>query len=838
MGQFTTNERAALSTSLTVGLTSVEARRRYERDGPNEPAPHRRRSLVVQLAGLFANPLVVILLVASAVSAVLHDVASAAIIGVIVLLSVALNFVQSFRSHRAAERLREQASITACVRRDGEWREVPRREVVRGDVVRLVAGDLIPADARLIEARDLHVQQSSLTGESLPVEKSLHHDASQPSSDAPLHLDDAVAVFFGSSVVSGTATAVVAAIGPATVFGDIAQRLAARPPETEFDRGTRRFSFLILQTVVVLVSFLFLASAVLHREPLQSLLFAVALAVGLTPEFLPMIVAVTLARGAERMGRKQVIVKHLAAMQNFGSIDILCSDKTGTLTEGRMELDSCVDPLGRPADSVFLLAYLNSRHESGIKSPLDDAVLRRDRPEIEGYRKIDEAPFDFERRRSSVVVEADGRRQLISKGAPEGMLDVCTTLELDGETCPLDDARRRQCLETFHRYSAQGLRTLAVATRRVPVQEAYRASDERQMTLAGFVMFADRPRAEAADAVRSLHADGVQIKILTGDNELVTQHVCRQLQLDFGEPLVGDDLDRLTDASLAHVAEQTTIFARLSPQQKNRVIAALKSRGHVVGYLGDGINDAPSLHAADVGISVHSAVEVARDAADIILVEHSLNVLHEGILEGRRAFGNVMKYLLMGTSSNFGNMFSMAIAAVFLPFLPMLPLQILLNNFLYDLAQVTIPTDHVDESFLHKPRRWDIRLIRDFMLVVGPISSLFDMLTFAVLLHGLHATERRFHTGWFLESLATQTLVLFVIRTAGNPFRSRPSRALTVAVVMVVLTGLALPWTPLAEILGFEPLPAVYFGFLITATTAYLSLVELAKRRLLKRYLD
>jgi Mg2+-importing ATPase len=813
------------------GLTGEEAGARLAEAGPNEPSPARNAGSAVQLLRLFANPLVLILLFASGVSAFLGEVVSASIIVGIVLLGVAVNFVQTYRSQRAVERLREGVAPTATVLRDGSWREIPRRELVPGDVIRLVAGDLVPADARLLRAKDMHVQQAALTGESMPVEKEAA-EAAEPSRQLT---DMCHTVFLGTSVVCGTATAVVELTGRATAFGDIAARLAARPPETEFERGTRRFSLFIMETVLFLVLFVFLMSIALRHDPLQSLLFAVALAVGLTPEFLPMIVAVTLAQGAVHMARKKVIVKHLAAMQNFGSMDILCSDKTGTLTSGTMVLHQQLDPLGRPTERVYLLAYLNSFHETGIKSPLDGAILQAGQPDIQAYCKLDEVPFDFERRRLSVVVEKAGERLLVTKGAPEGVLAVCSAYEVDGQRHPLDAEARRQCEATYRGLGAQGHRVLAVAYRPVGQQEAYRAADERDLVLVGFLAFFDPPLEDAADALNDLRSDGVQVKILTGDNELVARHVCAQVGLDGSRIVLGDEVDRMTDTALAHVAEQTTVFARVSPAQKNRVILALKRRGHVVGFLGDGINDAPSLHAADVGISVATAVDVARDAAEIILLERSLRVLHSGIIEGRKAFGNVMKYLLMGTSSNFGNMFSMAAASLFLPFLPMLPAQVLLNNFLYDLAQVTIPTDNVDPTFIHKPRRWDISLIRDFMVFIGPISSLFDFLTFWALLTIFRGSEAHFHTGWFVESLATQTLVLFVNRTAGNPLRSRPSLPLTVTVLLVVLVGGALPFSPLAGPLGFTPMPAGFFLFLVGVTSSYLLLVEVVKRRLMRR---
>ncbi len=815
------------------GLTSEEAQQRLATIGPNEPTSVQRAALLRQLLTFLTNPLVLILLIASVIAGGLGEVVNAIIIGVMVLLSVALNFAQTARSQQAADRLRAQVAPTATVMRDGEWQELPRRQIVPGDFIRLGAGDLVPADAQLIEAHDLHVQQAALTGESLPVEKEA---IEPPPGVAPTEAQNRV--FLGTSVVSGTAIALVTATGRATMFGDIAARLAARPPETEFERGTRHFGLLIMRTVIFLVLFVFLVNVVARRNLFESLLFAIALAVGLTPEFLPMITSVTLGQGALHMARQKVIVKHLAAIQNFGSIDVLCSDKTGTLTSGDMALSQMLDPLGQPSERVSLLAYLNSVHETGIKSPLDMAILKHASLDVQSYQKLDEVPFDFERRRLSVAVEHAGERLLITKGAPESVLACCTSYEINGAQHPLDAQTQEQCEATYKHLSAQGYRVLAVAVRSLPMQEAYRLQDERELVLVGYLAFFDPPREDAAEVLAGLHRDDIKVKILTGDNELVARHVCEQVGLDPERIVLGEELDRMTDAALAHMVEQSTIFARVSPAQKNRIILALKSRHHVVGFLGDGINDAPSLHAADVGISVSTAVDVAKDAAEIILLERSLRVLHQGILEGRKAFGNVMKYLLMGTSSNFGNMFSMAGAVLFLPFLPMLPTQILLNNFLYDLAQVTIPTDNVDASFVQKPHHWDISLIRNFMIFIGPISSIFDFLTFFMLLYVFQASEALFHTGWFVESLATQTLVLFIIRTAGNPLRSRPSRPLAMTTVLIVIVGIMLPFTPLAGPLGFTPLPLIYFAFLAGMTITYLFLVELVKHWLMRGMLS
>jgi len=811
-----------------AGLTAEEAQARLDQFGPNEPAATKHHSFLSDLLHAFANPLVLILVIAAVVSAFVGEKVDAGIIGIIVLLSMAIDFAQTYRSQRAIEQLRERVAPTASVLRGGEWKEIPRRDVVPGDVVRLSAGDLVPADARLLIARDLYVLQAALTGESLPAEKEATGEPASTKADAHNM------VFLGTSIVSGTATAEVVQTGARTAFGDIAARLVARPEETAFDKGLRGFSHLLARTVFFLVFFLIVVSIARHRDMLQSLLFAVALAVGLTPEFLPMITSVTLSKGAVAMAHKKVIVKHLSAIQNLGSLDVLCSDKTGTLTAGTMTLDRSLDPFGTPSGRTLELAYLNSKFETGIRSPLDEVILHQPAPKMEDYTKCDEIPFDFERRRLSVVVEQKSQRILITKGAPEGIIPLLSGYELEGKVILIGEDTAKRIRQISDELNSQGFRSLAVAYVEVPARANYSVQDERNLILGGFLSFSDEPLADAAQVLASLKQDGVEVKVISGDNDRVTGHVCTQVGIEPGRIITGEDLDRMTDPALAHVAEETRVFARISPSQKNRILLALKHNGHAVGFMGDGINDAPSLHAADVGISVSSAVDVAREAADVILVEPGLRVLHDGIVEGRKAFGNVMKYLLMGTSSNFGNVFSMAGASIFLPFLPVLPTQILLNNMLYDLAQITIPTDNVDDTYLKKPQHWDISLIRNFMLFIGPISSIFDFLTFYVLLHFFRTSEAQFHTGWFVESLATQTLVLFVIRTSKNPLRSRPSGPLMATCLAVVAIGLYLPFSPLAGVLGFTPLPAAYFAFLAVATGAYLLLVEVAKRRLLR----
>ncbi|MFL6414312.1 MAG: magnesium-translocating P-type ATPase [Bryobacteraceae bacterium] len=817
-------------TPSPTGLSSGEAERRLYQYGPNEPATRKSRSGLVAFLSLFLNPLSALLLIAATFSVFLGQVVDACIIFLVVALGTGLNFLQTYRSERAVELLRHQVRTTVSVLRDDKWQEVPRHTIVPGDVVRVFPGDLVPADSVLVASKDLFVQQSSLTGESLPVEKIV--DSTKGSSDDP---NASHMVFLGTAVVSGTGTAIVSATGSGTVFGAIASRLAERHPETEFETSLRRFGLLIMRVVFFLVVFLITVSIALHRDPFESLLFAIALAVGLTPEFLPMITSVTLAREAVEMAKSKVIIKRLPAIQNLGSIDVLCSDKTGTLTIGVMKLSRSIDCFGRDSDHVLFLARVNSEFEMGIHNPLKEAILATPCDENAAYTKCGEIPFDFERRLISIVVEDErGQRMMITKGAPESVLERCTSFWTEAGHQPFSAEARLASRAIFTSLSSEGFRTLAVAFNDVGRREDYSRHDEANLVLAGYVAFEDPVRWDVSQTVSALKEDGVQLKILTGDNELVTKHICNQVGLDTSDVVLGEDLAKMTDSALDHVVEQTSVFARVSPAQKNRIILALRRRSHVVGYLGDGVNDAPSLHTADVGISVDTATDVAREAADIILVEPGLDVLHAGIVQGRRASGNVLKYLLMSTSSNFGNMLSMAGASLFLPFLPMLPTQILLNNFLYDLSQVTIPTDTVDPIYLQSPQRWNMSLIQKFMVVIGPVSSVFDFITFFVLLHYFRASERQFHTGWFVESLATQTLVLLIIRTSGSAIKSRPSWPLLFSILAVVFIALLIPITPVAAALGFTPLPLRFFGFLLACTAAYLGSVEFAKRRIFR----
>ena len=812
-----------------AGLSHAEARARLARYGPNTLALHPERSLVVEFLHRFRNPLVLILIAASVVSALTGQVASFVIITLLVLFSVTLDFVQEYRAGRAAERLRRSVQVHARVLRDGAEKDIPATRVVPGDVALLAAGDLVPADGILLEARDLHANQALLTGEPFPVDKAagaLGLESAELSAASN-------ALFMGTSVVSGTARLLIYRTGAATAIGQIARSLSLEPPPTSFETGIRRFGMLIMRLTVLMVLFVLMVNVALHRPLLESFLFAVALAVGLTPELLPMVVSVTLARGALRMAAKRVIVKRLAAIENLGSMDTLCTDKTGTLTDARISLERHVDLTGSDSERVLMLAYLNSFFETGLKSPLDEAILKHDHLDVRRWKKIDEAPFDFERRRVSVLVDDGERRMLIVKGAAEEVLARSTRYESRaGEAAhALDVTTRAAARGQRDALGREGFRALGIALRELPrTHTDARPGDEADLVFAGFAAFLDPPKAGADKALAVLRESGIDVKILTGDNELVTQHICAKLGLPVTEVLTGAEIARLDDHALQARAAKANLFCRVSPMQKNRIILALKKRGRVVGYLGDGINDAPALHSADVSLSVDSAVDVAKEAADLILTKRDLMVLHDGVREGRRTFANIRKYIMMGTSSNFGNMFSMAGASLFLPFLPMLPTQILLNNVLYDLSEVAIPLDRVDEAEVRAPQSWDMAFVRNFMWIIGPVSSLFDFLTFYVLLAVLNAREALFQTGWFVESLATQVLVIFVIRTRGNPLASRPHPALATASLLAVAVAIVLPFTPLGLRFGFEPPPGQFFAILVVLVLAYLGLVEVIKR--------
>jgi len=819
----------------TTGLSKVEARSRLAKFGPNLFRDHQDRSLLLQFLSRFKNPLVLLLLVASAISALTGEMTNFVIITVMVLLSVTLDFVQEHRAGKAAESLRKSVSLQARVIREGESINVPVTEVVPGDLAVLSAGDMVPADGLVLEAHDLFVKQALLTGESYPVEK---HPGALAADVTELQ-DATNAVFMGTTVISGSARMRVVKTGTGTAIGAIADSLTRQPPPTAFEIGTHRFGLLIMRLTILLVLFVLLVNAFMHKPWLDSFLFAVALAVGLTPELLPMVVSVTLSRGALHMAKKRVIVKRLAAITDLGSMDVLCTDKTGTLTEAKIRLEQHVDPQGKPSERVLELAYLNSFFETGLKSPLDDAILAHENIDVSAWKKIDEVPFDFERRRVSVLLDKGNSRLLVVKGASEEIIGLCTRYEQQGNEAqiPLDKVSREKIHGEHIALEKEGFRVLGIAWREVPLDHSDAViGDETELVFAGFAGFLDPPKESAGTALAALKDSGVTVKIVTGDSELVTQHVCAQLNLAVIGVLTGKEIAQMDDSALRIRVETTNLFCRVNPSQKDRVILALKARGHVVGYLGDGINDAPSLHSADVGLSVDSAVDVAKEAADMILLDQDLNVLLDGVLEGRRTFGNIMKYIMMGTSSNFGNMFSMAGAALFLPFLPMLPTQILLNNILYDLSEVPIPLDKVDPEELRRPRIMDMNFIRNFMLVIGPISSAFDFLTFYVMLSVLKANETLFQTGWFVESLSTQVLVIFIIRTRGNPFKSRAHPILVATSLSVMVTGAVLPFTSLGAYFGFVPPPAQFYAILAAMVVIYLVMVEVAKRGFYRWY--
>lgn len=820
--------------STPNGLTKRQAAAFLKRYGPNQFHPQRRNALLFQFLSKFSNPLVIVLLVASAISALTGDAASFIIISLIVFMSVTLDFIQEYSAGKEAEKLHQSVTVHVQALRDGKSQAISLSSLVPGDVVLLAAGDLIPGDGRILEAKDFFVNQSLLTGEPYPVEKK----PGELPDEAEI-LTASNTVLRGTSAVSGTAKVLICNTGANTVLGDIADSLITKAPLTAFEQGTRSFGLLIMRLTIFLVLFVLLVNAFFHRPWLESFIFAVALAVGLTPELLPMIVSVTLARGAKRMAAKRVIVKQLASIQNLGSMDVLCTDKTGTLTEACIHLERHIDCLGRDSNRVLELAYLNSFFETGLKSPLDDAILEHKEIDMTGWRKIDEVPFDFERRRVSVLVDNGQKRMLVIKGAPEDILRLCTTYEGESGTDlrPLDDAAMAAVRELFDSLGREGFRVLGIAWRQEETDYPHIVvSDEAKLVFSGFAAFLDPPKESAKKALADLAATGVSVKIVTGDNELVTKHICGQLGLPITGTLTGADILKMDDHALVGQVESVNLFCRVTPAQKNRIILALKKRGHTVGYLGDGINDAPSLHSADIGISVDSAVDVAKDAAEMILLEHDLGVLQSGVIEGRRTFGNIMKYIMMGTSSNFGNMFSMAAGSLFLPFLPMLPAQILLNNMLYDISEIPIPMDNVDEEYLMRPRSWDINFVRKFMLIVGPISSLFDFLTFFVMLTVFQAGEALFHTGWFIESLATQVLVIFVIRTRKNPLKSRPNPWLTGCSLLVVSIAVLLPFTPLGRFLGFVAPPLLFFFILASMVIVYLLIVEKVKQWFYKHY--
>lgn len=833
--------------SALDGLTGAEVEERLEKYGLNEVGHEKKAGVLDRLVAAFRNPLVLLLLALATVSYLSDDMSATIVIAAMALLSVALRVIQETKADNAAEHLQSMVHTTATALRDGVRQEVPLKHLVPGDVVFLSAGDMVPADVQLAASKDLFVNQAMLTGESMPVEKhaagaGLDMEGSGPTLERPN------ICLMGTNVESGSGTAVVITTGARTYLGGLAGSLAQDRPATSFDTGVNTFTWLMIRFMLVMVPVVFVINGLMKGDWSEAFMFALAVAVGLTPEMLPMIVTVCLSKGALAMSRRKVIVKRLSAIQNFGAIDVLCTDKTGTLTQDRIILERHLDVYGEEDDGILEYAYVNSLHQTGLKSALDRAVLKSGDEHAEAihpekYEKVDEVPFDFVRRRMSVVVhdtETD-TTLLICKGAVEEVFACCDTCLSHGQSIPLDESFRERMVDVVRQLNEDGFRVVALGYKAVDgSRRDFGSADEIGLTLAGYLAFLDPPKETAALAIAALAKHGVGVKILTGDNNIVTARTCRAVGLDYGDRIVlGEELDRLSDQELSALAEKATVFAKLEPAQKQRLVAALRQNGHVVGFLGDGINDAPALRAADVGISVDTAVDIAKESADIILLEKSLLVLEEGVIEGRKVFNNITKYIKMGASSNFGNMFSVLGASAFLPFLPMLPLQILVNNLLYDFSQTAIPTDNVDEEFVARPKRWGIENIKKFILCVGPISSLFDYATFFVMLHVFNAweTPALFQTGWFVESLLSQTLIVHVIRTNKVPFlQSRASVPLMLTTGLVCLVGLWLPFSPVAGQLGLVGLPAAYWPLLLGMLFCYAALTQAVKLWLLRRF--
>lgn len=814
--------------SSPAGLSSEAAAERLERDGPNSLGAAEHRRLLFDLARRLANPLVLILLVASAVAGITGDLVSFAIIAAVILLSTILDMVQEHRAQIAADALRQSISLRARILRDGTFVEKPVEEIVPGDVIALSAGDLVPADGIVLSANAAQVNEALLTGEPYPVEKT-----PQPVSASSGDDDTGGAVFHGTSLIAGSLQMLVVATGKRTRLGAIAGALHKAPPPTAFEHGIHRLGMLIVRLTVFLVMFVLLAHLALGRPPLQSFLFAMALAVGLTPELLPMIMTVALSRGAQRMAAARVVVKRLSSIHDLGQMDILCTDKTGTLTEAHITLVGHPGLDGRDCERVVELAAVNARFESGLKSPLDEALIEHmAERELTGWTKIDERPFDFERRRVSVLAERGADRIEIVKGAPETVLALCDFAETaEGETVPLDGVLRDRMVRLHDERCTEGLRLLGVAWKAAPGRDRIENDDDDGLVFAGYCVFVDPPKPSATSAVARLEAAGVAIKVISGDAAPVVRHLVGTLALPVNGMLTGSEIAHLSDQALSARVEEIDIFARVTPDQKTRIVRALRARGHTVGFIGDGINDAPAIRAADVGLSVDGATDVARDAADMILLAPDLGVLADGVLEGRRTYANIMKYLRMGTSSNFGNMLTMAVASLWLPFLPLTPVQVLLNNLLYDLSQIGIPLDGADSEDLAKPHAWDMAAIMRFTAIMGPLSSIFDIATFALLIGVVHAGIGEFRAAWFIESMASQILVVFVIRTSLPFWRSRPHRALVASALLGLAGALALPFGPWSGVLGFTS-PSVA----LVAGIAGLILIYLGAAEMLKGY--
>jgi len=816
--------------STQKGLQQTQAENRIKQYGLNTLKAQRRATALQLFLYQFKSPLVLILIFAAIVSAFMGEWIDASIVLAVVIGSTMLGFVQEYRAGNAVEKLRSQVTIKSSVLRDGQPRMLPSEQVVPGDVVLLSAGSLIPADGVVLEATDFFVNQAVLTGETFPVEKKAGIVPAKASLGERTNC-----VFMGTSAGSGSARVLIVQTGKSTIFGQIAERLNLRPPETEFERGIARFGHMLTQVMLVMVVIVLAVNIFLAKPPIDSLLFALALAVGLTPELLPAIISITLSHGAQQMAKRGVIVRRLNAIENFGSIDMLCTDKTGTLTEGVVRLDGALDPEGKASTIVLRYSYLNAHYQTGLNNPLDEAITayaQKAKLDISTEQKVDEIPYDFVRKRLSVVIaNAKGERTLITKGALDIILSICKQVQVGEKAFQLDDPRRAAIEKRFSDWSGQGFRVLGVATKPMDKRtKSYSHTDESDLIFNGFLLFFDPPKADVQKTIVDLAKLGVQLKIITGDNQKVARHVAEAVNLPVTGLLTGSMLNDMRDEALWHAAELTTIFAEVDPNQKERIILALRKTGHVVGYMGDGINDAPALHAADVGISVDTAVDVAKDAADFVLLKQDLDILRKGIAEGRVTFANTLKYILTTISANFGNMFSMAGASLLLPFLPLLAPQILLNNFLSDIPATTIAGDNVDPEWVVKPRRWNTTFIRDYMVLFGLVSSIFDFLTFGALLFLFRASPEEFRTGWFIESLLTELVIALVVRTRHLFFRSRPGTFLLVSTLVVTAIALVLPYLPFASVFGFIPLPVPLMLAMIGLTALYVVVTEIAKK--------
>ena len=815
--------------SKKTGLTKKEAILRIHQHGKNVITEEKPTNWTVEFFKEFLNPLIIILIFAATLSYFTGSVVNATIVITMILISTILNFFQKRHADSAAKKLKEKIVHIVTVIREKEKIDIKATDITIGDILFFNAGDLIPADCRVIESRDFFIDESSLTGESFPIEK-----ISDPLEPKEYSMSEYTNILFsGSSVVSGTAIAVVYGIGKNTEFGKIVKDLSTRTLPNEFSNGIHDFSILIVKATLFIVCAIFMINSILQRDFFESFMFAIAIAVGLTPELLPMVMSVTLGHGSVNMSKKGVIVKNLLSIPDLGSMDILCTDKTGTLTQGQIEIVSYVDIFGKKSDIVFEYGFINSSFQTSISNPLDDAILRFKQKIITGYKKIDEIPFDFKRKKLSVVAEKDGQKYIITKGAPEEILASSTKYWINNKCHPLTKSILKSFQETYTNLSKDGFRTVAISIKKVATvkNHVYSISDEQDLELVGFIAFFDPPKRDVKEVISNLILYGVDLKIITGDNEIVTRKICEELSIHVQNVIIGSELQHLSDTALTAKLKNTTIFARFSPDDKNRIIRLLKSAGHIVGYMGDGINDAPSLKTANIGISVNNAVDVAKESADMILTHLSLKELLDGILEGRRAFGNSMKYIMMGISSNFGNMFSVIGAVVFLPYFPMIPIQILLNNLLYDTSQILIPNDNVDSEYLSKPKKWNMKFIKRFMIVFGILSSIFDYSTFFLLYYGFHSSASVFQTGWFIESLATQTLIIHIIRTRKLPFvQSIASNGLLVSTISIVIFGWLIPFLPFGKYFGFAELSPIILFSIIGIVITYLIFVEFSKR--------